>query len=48
MRVERYLKGRGPRTVRVQTAITIERNGTAVGGSGPTILSENDIVLRYQ
>ncbi|HJS94968.1 MAG TPA: hypothetical protein VJ741_11950, partial [Solirubrobacteraceae bacterium] len=34
MRVERYLKGRGPRTVRVQTAITIERNGTSVGEDG--------------
>jgi hypothetical protein len=34
MRVERYLKGRGPKTVRVQTAITIERDGTAVGEDG--------------
>jgi uncharacterized protein YceK len=34
MRVVRYLKGRGPRTVRVQTAVTIERGGTAVGEDG--------------
>ena len=34
MRVERYLKGHGPRTVRVDTAVTIEPRRHAVGEDG--------------
>ncbi len=34
MRVERYLKGRGPRTVRVDTAVTIEGDSTGVSEDG--------------
>jgi hypothetical protein len=34
MRVERYLKGRGPRVVRVDTAVTIERDATGIAEDG--------------
>lgn len=34
MRVERYLKGHGPRVVRVDTAVTIESNATRVQEDG--------------
>ncbi len=34
MRVERYLKGHGPSTVRVDTAVSIDPHGVAVGEDG--------------